>query len=111
MNPHTFPNHWLCPIAFTFSLPRAEQKAAEIHLVLCSPPPLGILNSQMFICMNIEQDVFLQKQGLSIFTHYLLETEFPSLLNLFLYIVAAIRHFRSVITFIFLHSDVVCNQH
>lgn len=65
----------------------------------------------MFICMNIERDVFLQEQGLSIFTHYLLETEFPSVLNLLLYIVAAIRHFRSAITFISLHSDVVCNQH
>lgn len=61
--------------------------------------------------MNIERDASFQEQGLSIFAHYLLETEFPSLLNLCLYIVAAIRHFRSVITFIFSHSDVVCNQH
>lgn len=97
--------------AFIYSLPRPEQIGAEIHLVLCSWPPLRILNSQMFICVNIEQDAFFQQLGLSFFIHCMLETEFPSLLNLFLYIVAAIRHFRSVITFIFLHSDVVCNQH
>lgn len=101
----------LCSIAFIFSLPGAEEVGAEIHRVVCSPSPLGILTSQMFICMNIERDVFLQELGLSIFIHYLLETEFPSLLNLFLYIVAAICHFKSAITFIFLHSDVVCNQH
>lgn len=51
------------------------------------------------------------RNGILHFFPHLLETEFPSLLNIFLYIVAAIRHFRSVITFIFLHSDVVCNQH
>lgn len=98
-------------VAFVLSLPRAEQIGAEIHLVLCSTSPLGILNSQTFICMNIERDAFFQELGFSIFIHCLLETEFPSLLNLFLFIVVAICHFRSVITFIFLHSAVVCNQH
>lgn len=80
----------------------------------CVQSPLGIFNSRMFAFANIEGDAFFLEMGFSIFIHCLLETEFPPLLKtllVFLYIVTAIRHFRSVITFIFLHSDVVCNQH
>lgn len=87
-------------IAFIFSLPRTERIGAEVHLVLCSQSPLGILNSHTFICTNIECDVFFQELGLSTFIHCLLETEFPSSLNLFiLWLQYAISEVSSPLSF------------